>query len=56
MVVIHLGGVAQLAALGGDASAAFRFGFVPFFTGDPLMGGLGAAVSLAPRPRTHRVN
>ena len=30
MVVIHLGGVAQLAILGGDPSTAFRVGFVPF--------------------------
>jgi biotin transport system substrate-specific component len=56
MVVIHLGGVAQLAALGGDASAAFRDGFVPFFTGDLLKVGLAAAVILGLRPRTHRVN
>jgi biotin transport system substrate-specific component len=56
MVVIHLGGVAQLAALGGDASAAFRVGFVPFFTGDLLKVGLAAAVILGLRPRTHRVN
>ena len=56
MVVIHLGGVAQLAVLGGDASAAFRVGFVPFFTGDLLKVGLAAAVILGLRPRTRRVN
>ena len=32
MVVIHLGGVAQLALLGGDPALAFRVGFVPFLT------------------------
>jgi biotin transport system substrate-specific component len=56
MVVIHLGGVAQLALLGGDASAAFRVGFVPFFTGDLLKVGLAAAVILGVRPRARRVN
>ena len=56
MVVIHLGGVAQLAALGGDPSAAFRLGFVPFFTGDLLKVGLAAAVILGLRSRTRRVN
>ena len=56
MVVIHLGGVAQLALLGGDASTAFRVGFVPFFTGDLLKVGLAAAVILGVRPRARRVN
>jgi biotin transport system substrate-specific component len=56
MGVIHLGGVAQLALLGGDASAAFRVGFVPFFTGDLLKVGLAAAVILGVRPRARRVN
>ena len=47
MVVIHLGGVAQLALLGGNPSAAFRMGFLPFLTGDLLKIGLAAAVILA---------
>jgi biotin transport system substrate-specific component len=46
MVVIHLGGVSQLALLGGDPSLAFRVGFVPFLTGDLLKIGLAAAVVL----------
>lgn len=56
MVVIHLGGLAQLALLGGDAAAALRVGFVPFFTGDLLKVGLAAAVILGLRPRARRVN
>jgi biotin transport system substrate-specific component len=56
MVVIHAGGVAQLALLGGDASAALRVGFVPFLTGDLLKVGLAAAVILGLRPGTPRVN
>lgn len=55
MAVIHVGGVAQLALLGGSPAAAFRYGFVPFFTGDLLKIGLAAAVILiaAPRFRPH---
>lgn len=47
MVVIHAGGVAQLALLGGDPALAFRVGFVPFLTGDLIKIGLAAAVILA---------
>ena len=36
LVVIHAGGVAQLAALGGDLSVALRFGSLPFLLGDCL--------------------
>ncbi|MSR07761.1 MAG: biotin transporter BioY [Gemmatimonadetes bacterium] len=36
LVVIHAGGVAQLAALGGDLSIALRFGSLPFLLGDCL--------------------
>jgi biotin transport system substrate-specific component len=50
MVVIHAGGVAQLALLGGDPALAFRIGFVPFFTGDLLKVGLAAAVILGAGP------
>lgn len=51
MVVIHLGGVAQLALLGGNPAAAFRMGFIPFLTGDLLKIGLAAAIILAVGPR-----
>lgn len=50
MVVIHAGGVAQLALLGGDPALAFRVGFMPFLTGDLLKVGLAAAVVLGLRP------
>jgi biotin transport system substrate-specific component len=46
MVIIHLGGVSQLAMLGGDPGVAYRIGFVPFLTGDLLKIGLAAAVIL----------
>jgi len=36
LVLIHLGGIAQLLLLTGDASAAARFGTVPFLFGDLL--------------------
>ena len=55
MVVIHLGGVAQLALLGGNPAAAFRMGFLPFLTGDLLKIGLAAAVILAVGPRLRPV-
>jgi biotin transport system substrate-specific component len=51
MVVIHLGGTAQLALLGGDAGRAFRIGFVPFLTGDLLKVGLAAGLILAAGPK-----
>jgi biotin transport system substrate-specific component len=56
MVVIHAGGVAQLALLGGDARMAFRVGFVPFLTGDLLKVGLAAAAILAGRSVVRRSN
>ena len=56
MVIIHVGGVAQLALLGGDPSTAFRMGFVPFFTGDLLKVGLAAAAILALRSRVRGTN
>jgi biotin transport system substrate-specific component len=55
MVMIHLGGVTQLALLGGNVTTAFRVGFVPFLTGDLLKVGLAAAVILGLRPRARRV-
>ncbi len=51
MVIIHAGGVAQLALLGGDPTVAFRVGFVPFLTGDLVKVGLAAAVILAAGPK-----
>ena len=51
MVIIHAGGVAQLALLGGDPALAFRVGFIPFLTGDLLKVGLAAAIILAAGPR-----
>jgi biotin transport system substrate-specific component len=51
MVIIHVGGVAQLALLGGDPGTAFRMGFVPFLTGDLVKVGLAAAITLAVGPR-----
>jgi biotin transport system substrate-specific component len=51
MIIIHIGGVAQLALLGGDPALAFRVGFVPFLTGDLLKVGLAAAIILAVGPR-----
>jgi biotin transport system substrate-specific component len=50
MVVIHLGGSAQLAILTGDVGAATRYGLVPFLTGDLLKIGLAALVVLALGP------
>ena len=51
MVIIHTGGVAQLALLGGDPSLAMRVGFVPFLTGDLIKVGLAAALILVAGPR-----
>lgn len=51
MVVIHAGGVAQLALLGGDPALAFRVGFIPFLTGDLLKVGLAAVLILAAGPK-----
>ncbi|MFL5404119.1 MAG: biotin transporter BioY [Gemmatimonadales bacterium] len=51
MTIIHLGGVAQLALLGGDPALAVRVGFIPFLTGDLLKVGLAAALILAVGPR-----
>ncbi len=51
MAVIHLGGTAHLAMLGGDPARAFRLGFVPFFSGDLLKVGLAAGVILLAGPK-----
>jgi biotin transport system substrate-specific component len=36
LMVIHAGGIAQLAALGGDVSTAMRIGSLPFLAGDVI--------------------
>ncbi len=36
VIIIHLGGVAHLAALGGDVGAALRLGSLPFLAGDAV--------------------
>ena len=51
MIVIHAGGVAQLALLGGGPAQAVRYGFIPFFTGDLVKIGLAAAIILLASPR-----
>jgi biotin transport system substrate-specific component len=51
MVIIHAGGVAQLALLGRDPSLAMRIGFIPFLTGDLLKVGLAAALILVAGPK-----
>jgi biotin transport system substrate-specific component len=51
MVIIHLGGVAHLALLGGDPRLAFRVGFLPFLTGDLLKVGLAALIILVAGPK-----
>jgi biotin transport system substrate-specific component len=47
MAVIHLGGVSQLALLGGDPGLAFRSGFLPFFVGDLLKVALATVAVVA---------
>lgn len=54
ILVIHLGGTAQLALLTGDAETAIRSGFIPFLTGDLLKIGLAVAVLLLAGPRLRR--
>jgi biotin transport system substrate-specific component len=44
LVLIHVGGLAQLLILTGDLSAAARFGTLPFLLGD--LGKLGVAVAV----------
>jgi biotin transport system substrate-specific component len=51
LVLIHAGGLAQLAALGLEPASAFHVGFVPFFTGDLLKVGLAAAIIAILGPR-----
>lgn len=51
MVIIHLGGVAQLALLSGDLSAAFRLGSLPFLPVSVLKVGLAAALVSGVAPK-----
>jgi biotin transport system substrate-specific component len=55
MAIIHLGGMAWLAALGGDVAAAFRVGVFPFLAGDLLKIGLAAALIVIAGPRLRRL-
>ncbi|HET8649392.1 MAG TPA: biotin transporter BioY [Gemmatimonadales bacterium] len=55
MVVIHVGGLAQLTVLSHNAAQAFRLGFVPFFTGDLVKVGLAAVAILLFRPAARRL-
>jgi biotin transport system substrate-specific component len=51
MVIIHVGGVAQLALLGGDPAAAFRLGSLPFLPVSVLKVGLAAALVAGISPK-----
>jgi biotin transport system substrate-specific component len=55
MLIIHLGGAAWLAILGGDPATAFRLGVLPFLAGDLLKIGLAAAVILTVGPRLRQL-
>jgi biotin transport system substrate-specific component len=50
LVLIHLGGLAQLAILTGDLSAAARFGTLPFLLGDLLKLAIAVPVLTALTP------
>ncbi|HET7600427.1 MAG TPA: biotin transporter BioY [Gemmatimonadales bacterium] len=52
MLIIHVGGFAQLSILTGDPANALRLGFYPFVTNDLLKIGLAALVLMAARPGT----
>ena len=52
MVIIHAGGVAQLALLSGDLGAAFRLGSLPFLSVSLLKIGLAAALVTGDRHRS----
>jgi biotin transport system substrate-specific component len=55
MAVIHVGGVSQLTLITGNAAAAYRLGFVPFFANDLVKVGLAALLILALRPRPRAI-
>ncbi len=54
MLIIHAGGVAQLALLNGDVAAAFRLGSVPFLPVSLLKVGLAAALVVGISPKLAR--
>jgi biotin transporter BioY len=57
LAVIHLGGIAQLAMLGGDLGVAWRAGSRPFLAGDIaklILAGLVVARFRAPTRRALR--
>jgi biotin transport system substrate-specific component len=51
MVLIHIGGAAQLMLLTGTAASAVQAGVVPFLTGDLLKIGIAAIVVLVGGPK-----
>ena len=55
MLVIHIGGVSQLALLSGSPEVAYRLGFRPFFVNDLVKVGLAALVILGLRPRLRSI-
>lgn len=55
MLVIHVGGVSQLALLSGSPAAAYELGFRPFFANDLVKVGLAALVILGLRPRLRSI-
>ena len=55
MLVIHIGGVSQLALLSGSPEAAYHLGFRPFFANDLVKVGLAALVILGLRPRLRSI-
>jgi len=55
MLVVHIGGVSQLAVITGNISAAYRLGFLPFFANDLVKVGLAALLILALRPRLRAI-
>ena len=55
MLVVHIGGVSQLAVITGNISAAYRLVFLPFFANDLVKVGLAALLILALRPRLRAI-
>ena len=55
MVIIHAGGVAQLALLNGDVTAAFRLGSLPFLPVSLLKVGLAAALVTGISPKLSKL-
>jgi len=55
MLIIHIGGWAQLSLLSGDPVRALRLGFLPFFANDLVKVGLAALLILALAPRLRAI-